>query len=339
MAGSMSRVKDIFWPESGDPLKAKLQGPKGAPPWILGVLFCLISTFCFICFLISFNLSRVTLLVCVALVLFYGALGSRTGAWERGYPSVNLLVPIGIGTAILAMYIGIKVNVNIYTPYYLAVAGRNYDNVSPTAKTAEYADAGIIRFTVDSALDTSRSFGYKAQDFTYCVAPVVSRTVPVHPDSSGPAISFWAVGKDCCGNRANFACDGANQAEVRNGFSVKDPEKDALTELLVPANGDRPLYLKAIAAAKVLHGLDSADDSNVILVRWAADPDAILQVWHHRAIFAVAGSSIIYSALIIIIWTSIHVYFDREATRGTSREGSFAKPGRLSFGNSPFNRV
>mgnify|MGYP007013069282 CR=1 FL=1 len=46
----------------------------------------------------------------------------------------------------------------------------------------------------------SRSFGYKADDFTYCVAPVVSRNAAVHPSSAGPKVTFWAVGKDCCGN-------------------------------------------------------------------------------------------------------------------------------------------
>lgn len=335
MAGACARLKDTFLPNAG--LDAKLQGPNGAPPPLLPVLFCLISTFCLICSIISFHLSRLTLLLCLAIVLFYGTIGTRTGsAWERGYPSIKFLVPIGIGTAVLAMYIGIKVNVVIYTPYSLAVGGRNYGNVSPTAKTAEYADAGIIRFTADSVLDTSRSFGFKAQDFTYCVAPVVSSTVPVHPDSSGPAISFWAVGKDCCGNRRDFECDGAGQAEVRNAFSVKEPEKDALTELLVPRTA-RPMYLKAIAAAKVMHGLTSEDDDNILLVRWASDPEKILQVWHNRAVIAVVASSILYAIVIVFIWTSIHLYFDREIKRGAQGQPGFTAPGRLSFGNSPFN--
>merc|ERR1719498_2107411 len=96
-----------------------------------------------------------------------------------------------------------------------------------------------------------KSFGFKANDFTYCVAPVVSRTASVHPDSGGPKVSFWAVGKDCCGNRGNFECDGAGETEVRNAFTVGEMEKDTLTKLLVPRTS-RPMYLKAIEAAKAL---------------------------------------------------------------------------------------
>jgi len=331
MAGACAGLRDKFSPQ--------VQGPNGFPPPILGVLFCLISVFCFICVMISFSDSlhlNLNLLLSLALVVFCVALGTRTSAWERGYPSVKLLVPIGIGTTILAMSIGIKVNVVIYTPYSLAVGGRNYDNVSPFAKSAEYMDAGIIKFTADSVLDTSRTFGFKAQDYTYCVAPVVSSTVPVHPDSSGPAISFWAVGEDCCGNRGDFRCDGAGDQEVRNAFAVKESEKDALTQLLVPRTA-RPMYLKAIAAAKVLHGLKSEDDDNILLVRWASDPEDILQVRHNRAVIAVVASSILYAVVITIIWTTIHLYFDREVKRGALGQSGFSAPGRLSLGNSPLN--
>lgn len=329
MAVTSAGLREKFFPQ--------VQGPNGFPPPILAVLFCLIFSFCFICSSTSFYLGRLTHLLCFALVVLFVALATRPGsAWERGYPSVKLLVPIGAGTVVLAMSIGIKVNVSMYTPYSLAVGGRNYKNVSPTAKAAEYSDAGIIRFSEDSALDTSRAFGFKGQDFTYCVAPVVSSTVPVHPDSSGPAISFWAVGADCCGNRADFRCDGAGQAEDRDAFAVKEPEKDALTRLLVPSSS-RPMYLKAIAAAKAMHSLKSEDDNNILLVRWASDPDKILQVWHSRVVIAVAASSILYSVVITIIWATIHLYFEREVKRGSLGPLGFTSPGRLSFGNSPFN--
>jgi len=286
--------------------------PKLRPPPLLGVLFCLISMFCFIISVVSFKLSPQALFFCFLLVVFYGVIGTGEGtAWERGYPSTMFLVPISIFSALLPLYIGVKINVRIYTPYHLAVSGRKYKNVPPTGATAEYADAGIIRFTDDAVLDTSRAFGYKASDFTYCVAPVISNEASVSPLSAGPKISFWAVGKDCCGNRRDFECDGAGDLEVKNAFTVSDLPKDWLTETLVPKTS-RPMYLKAIEAAKALHNLRSEDPTKILLVRWAADPDTTLGVWYNRAVVAVVTACILYSVVIVLVWGYIHVYFDRD---------------------------
>lgn len=303
----------------GDALKQLFLGtgdkdlsPKLRPPSLLGVLFSLISAFCFIVCMVSFQLGPVTLILCLAVVVLYGALGTGEGsAWERGYPSTTFLVPIGAGTALLPLYIGIKIYVVIYAPYYLAVSGRSYSDVSPVSKSAIYADAGIIGFTDDATLDTQRSFGYKADDFTYCVAPVVSRTDAVHPQSSGRKVTFWAVGRDCCGNRREFECDGAGEVEVKSAFAQKDLDLDSFTKLLVPSTS-RPRYLQAIAAAKALHNLRSEEDENIILVRWADKPEETLQVWHDRAKLAVALSCVAYSIIIVIVWTSIHIYHDRD---------------------------
>lgn len=299
-------VKAAFVGDEGD------LNPKLRPPPLLGVLFSFIFVFCFICIMVSFNLGPVTLIICFSVVVFFGALATGEGsAWERNYPSTTLFIPLGIGTALLPLYIGVKIFVAVYAPYYLAVSGRNYKDVPPTGKSAVYADAGIIRFTDDAALDTSRAFGFKGEDFTYCVAPVVSRTAAVHPDSGGPKVSFWAVGQDCCGNRRDFECDGAGETEVKNAFTVNDLEKDALTKILVPRTS-KPMYLKAVEAAKALHNLKSEDDDNIILLRWAADPEDILEVWHNRAKLAVVISCVCYTVFIVIVWTFIHVYFDRD---------------------------
>lgn len=307
-------VRAAFVGDEGD------LNPKLRPPWLPAVLFCFISTFCFICIMVSFNLGPVTLISCLGLVVFYGALGTSEGsAWERGYPSTTFLAPLGLASALLPLYIGVKIFVGIYAPYYLAVSGRNYNNVSPTAAAAVYADAGIISFTDDATLDTSRAFGFKAEDFTYCVAPVVSRSAEVHPHSSGPKVSFWAVGKDCCGARRDFECDGAGETETRNAFTVNDLEKDWLTKLLVPRTS-RPQYLRAVEAAKALHNLHSEDEDNVILVRWAAEPEAILEVWHDRAKIAVALTCVFYSVFIVIVWTGIHVYFDKDIQKLAHRK-------------------
>jgi hypothetical protein len=312
--------------------------PKLRPPPLLGVLFCLISMFAFICFLITFRLEKESLIMCLALVVFYSYVGTWEGsACDRDYPSTNWLIPIGIGSALLPLYIGSVIYVKIYMPYYLAVSGRTYDNVSPFAKPAEYADAGVMSFSQDAALDTSRSFGYKAQDFTYCVAPVVSRTASVHPDSAGPKVSFWAVGQDCCGNRNQFECDGAGHDEFRNAFAVKEPDKDVLTQFLVPKSNEA-MYFKAIAAAKAVHNLRSADEENILLIRWTADPTSSLKVWYDRAIVGAVMSSVIYAIVISIVWTAIHIYYDRDIKRQAQGvPGLTPEKRQFNFGTSPFN--
>jgi hypothetical protein len=294
--------------------------------------------FATICCLISFQMSMESLLLCLALVVFYSYVGTWEGsAVERNYPSTVFLIPIGIGSAIVPLYIGTVIYVSIYLPYYLAVSGRTYENVSPLAVPAEYADAGVMDFAEDAALDTSRSFGYKAQDFTYCVAPVVSTKASVHPDSAGPKVSFWAVGQDCCGNRNQFECDGAGSNEFRNAFTVKEADKDVLTQFLVPKS-HKAMYFKAIAAAKAVHNLRSADEENILLIRWTADPATSLKVYHNRAVVGAVMSSVVYAVVVSIVWIAIHIYYDRDIKmQAQCIPGATAAKRPLNFGTSPFS--
>lgn len=299
--------------------------PKLRPPSLLGVLFCLISMFCFIITVTAFAFSSLSMYLSFALIVLYTALGtSENSAWERKYPSMTLLVPIFVGSALLPFFIGLKINVKIYAPYYLAKSGREYKNVPATARTAEYADAGIIFFQDDATLDTSRAFGYRGEDFTYCVAPVISRQASVHPLSAGPKITFWAVGEDCCGKRREFECDGAGEMEVASGFTVRDVPHSLITRYLVP-NTHRPEYLKAVQGAKAIHNLRSEDEDKVILVRWASDPKDTLEVWNNRAVVAVIVAIVLYSVIIIVAWSSIHSYYDRDIRRIAGMRDSTGK--------------
>jgi len=281
------------------------------PPPLAGVLASFIGTFIVICVTTAFYFSPAQLFACLVFVVLLSTLAIQEGsAWERKYPSSIFFVPLGLISALLPLYIGIKIYVGMYAPYYLAVSARDYFDVPPDGRAAEYADGGIFHFGPDAALDTTRSFGFQGSDATYCAAPVVSRTASVHPHSRGQKISFWAVGKDCCGNRADFECDGAGDLEVRNAFAINELRRDLVTRFLVPASS-REMYLKAVQAAKALHGLESENVNHVILLRWAAQPDQTLGVWHNRAIGACIIACAIYSIFIAILWTSIHVYFLR----------------------------
>lgn len=257
-------------------------------------------------------MNTVNIFACFCLLLFYIAIATGEGsAWERNYPSVTILTPLALFSAVLPFFVGVKIYVHFYAPYVLAVTGREYTDVPPTAKTAEFADGGILRFTDDAALDTSRSFGLKADDFTYCVAPVVSRAAEVHPHSSGPKVTFWAVGKDCCGSRSGFECDGAGETEVRSAFTVRDIDHNWVSKLLVPLTS-RPQYLRAVDAAKALHDLKSESDDKIILVRWAADPKDTLEVWSQRAQIACGVACALYAVVVTVFWTFVHWWFDSD---------------------------
>jgi len=290
----------------------------------MGVLFCLVTAFTFICCINCFALGPTSIFFSFALVVFYGVLATQEGsAWERNYPSTYFMAPFGFGSAFLALYVAVKIYVRLYAPYFLAISGREYHHVPPSGPTALYADGGILHFTNDTSLDTSRSFGFKGDDFTYCVAPVVSRHVSVHPHSSGPLISFWAVGKDCCGNRGNFECDGAGDMDVTSAFTVNELARDAVTKFLVPKSS-RENFLKAVSAAKALYHLRSDDEDNILLVRWAADPKATLGVWHMRAIIACLVACVSYIVIAVPLWCFIHLSLKKQIDElgGTMRKAA-----------------
>lgn len=302
--------------ESGRDLRQKLK-----PPSFIGVLFCLISMFTFICASVSFNLNGVTLICCLALVIFYSAIGTGEGsAWERSYPSTTFLAPIFVGSFLIPLYIGVKIYVGIYAPYSLAMTGRKYTDVPFDGKPHEYADAGIVKFASDTTLDTSKAFGYKGDDFTYCAAPVTSRTDSVHPMSAGPKVTFWAVGLDCCGNRRDFECDGAGETEVKNAFTINELPKTTITDILVPRS-KREFYMKSVRAAMALHNLYS-DPDDVILVRWAAEPEVTLLVWLNRAIITCVTTCLAYAVVVTFLWTAIHVHHTSVVSEAVKGSGS-----------------
>lgn len=294
------------------------------PPPLYGVLFSLISTYVVIICTLSFALGPLSLFLCAILVLVMMAIGtSEDSSWTRSYPSMTYLMLISICTVAHAFYQGIHIYVKHYVPYYYATSGEKYTGVSLTARPGRYADAGVMEFNNDAALDGSRSFGLKSYDYTYCVAPIISKEATMHPHSLGQKITFWAIGRDCCSNRGNFECDGADDLEVRSGFVAHDavedienfgmaPGRNIVTDFLTPQT-DRPKYIKAIQSACVLHDLRcDFEEDQLILLRWAAKPEDILETWHVRAILACVISCVVYAVCVTVLWIAIHVYVDKE---------------------------
>merc|ERR1719345_642400 len=86
----------------------------------------------------------------------------------------------------------------------------------------------MLKFT-NVTLDDSRAIGISNARHTYCVAPVLDTFGSVEPGAAPPEVQFWAVGRDCCGRRQNFNCDGAALLENPDGGIVLRRQEELLT--------------------------------------------------------------------------------------------------------------
>lgn len=191
-----------------------------------------------------------------------------------------------------------------HSAYYYAVShGADYRDVLASSPGAAYADAGSIKFAPSSRVDTSRAWGHEDQH-RYCAAPIVD-----DGDAQTALISFWAVGVDCCGHRAEFACgdvDGSSQAGVRlppDGlFSA--PHAD---------------FLRAINRSAVVFGLQASSDP--ILLHWVADTARPTS-----ALLSAAGVCLLGVCLFGLL--ELTAYVTRALVREDARRGYEYESGR-----------
>jgi len=131
---------------------------------------------------------------------------------------------------------------------------------------------------------------------TYCAAPILGQ------ENSTAGVQFWAVGLDCCGARGRFDCDSASDASVRGGVVVHAPlegEEAASRSLLAPRIFHEG-YLRAVAASCSLYALQQAESP--VFLRWTASSDSVLVPWLVSALVVWLGSSLVYCALLAMVW-------------------------------------
>jgi len=141
---------------------------------------------------------------------------------------------------------------------------KEYNSVNFDTDPRSVRDAGVLNFAIDTALDTTKSAGYKFWLDKYCAAPVVKRG-----DSTAAPVGFWAVGLGCCENRGGFSCGDAGISGANSGVPVRHqkfgvfhtaPEKEAA-------------YHSAVKMAAAAHGLEVANE--VVFVTWAKDAHSV----------------------------------------------------------------
>jgi len=210
-------------------------------------------------------------------------------------------------TALTALIIGGRNYHATYAPYWAAVQGRSYQDVSPAAVASSHADAGTILFKNGTMLDESKAIGLRLYGRTYCVAPIITRqATSSEPEAGapGPAVQFWAVGLDCCEKRASFDCDDAGDADAKGGIALYTPDdgEEAFTRQILAPRIFRAGYIRAIEGATALYGLQTA--SSPVLLRWVKEPDFLLRKWLVASILVWLVSTVVYGCIALLLWYS-----------------------------------
>jgi hypothetical protein len=203
--------------------------------------------------------------------------------------------------------------------YYTYNSLRKYTNVAGSEPPAEFGDAGMVLFTGDTHIDTTRAVGYKnAADGgnMYCVAPIMDS----HQGGADP-ITFWAVGVNCCEPRAHFVCDDAGDGGAKSGLLLLDKE------FLVPEDMEwaiegmgeaRSAFEEPMRLEQAAFGTVAAKQTT--LVRWAKDPNKFKDEYKHKGmkviLYGVATYAVISLALALFVsWTLKPKRVGRSGTR------------------------
>lgn len=144
-----------------------------------------------------------------------------------------------------AFIVGLITYLSFLKEYGRMGRGASYSNVLPSEAAQGKNDATSIMFTSDSAVDTSRSYGFvngrTSNGGMFCVAPVANQYT-----SSEHIVQYWASGTDCCGSRGSFSCGPGPNA---HGATVWGRESTASQQ-----------WKDAVSGAEAVHNLQSGKD-------------------------------------------------------------------------------
>eukprot|EP00746_Dinoflagellata_sp_MGD_P013613 gnl/MRDRNA2_/MRDRNA2_129480_c0_seq1.p1 gnl/MRDRNA2_/MRDRNA2_129480_c0~~gnl/MRDRNA2_/MRDRNA2_129480_c0_seq1.p1 ORF type:complete len:317 (+),score=33.66 gnl/MRDRNA2_/MRDRNA2_129480_c0_seq1:150-1100(+) len=150
-----------------------------------------------------------------------------------------------------------------------------YTNLTPSEPAAAHKDAGKIFFSDAARVDTTKAVGYKDGP-VYCVAPILDE-VPI------PKVQYWAVGQECCSQRADFNCDDSWNPKAHSAVVMLESNQ------LLPSHVD--MYMKAVKLSEAVYDIVSVPDP--IFVRWVAEPEVVEdEYWRSGIGFLVAAVSI-----------------------------------------------
>jgi hypothetical protein len=265
----------------------------GIAPWLLfvGVIAIMFQFFHYYTYL-TMTVLAVILVINIGFVVFETAHG-KAWLWWLGMLSTAAVI-VGVATGTYNYY--------VYLLYFYSYADmRKYTNVAGSQLAGGFADAGMMLFTKGTSVDTTSAVGFQDPDeagTVFCVAPILDGSM-----TKNDMISFWAVGQNCCEERANFECDGAGDASAKSGLVVLEIEKLVSDSVLYFINDTaREQYTRAIKLQNAVFGTSTAKEN--VYVRWTKDPVAMQETFWNKAFSICVTESVVYFILSLFMGIS-----------------------------------
>jgi len=186
-------------------------------------------------------------------------------------------------------------------PYLHYTDLKKHTNVAAGEHALRFADTGMLTFSPGSSVDVTRSVGYMSAKAgaRMCVAPVTDLSM-----GAQDPINFFAIGTNCCGWRASFACDDAGDSEAHSALleldmnAIVSPWTAWLWQDTVSGEG----FQAALKLQEAVYGTKAAAD--VRLLHWARNPLAMQKGFLINAVQVIAEGL----GLVAFVSTIIGIY-------------------------------
>eukprot|EP00435_Cladocopium_sp_Y103_P056561 s1780_g19.t1 len=116
-------------------------------------------------------------------------------------PPWKVLAFVCFGITLVGWAMGLYDEAKYLYPFHFYDRSPSYLSVDPNSKPGSVADAGFLQFQEGTHVDSTRGVGFVSGSL-WCAAPVVM-------NETVTSAAYWAVGKDCCRERAWFNCGNA----------------------------------------------------------------------------------------------------------------------------------
>lgn len=230
--------------------------------------------------------------IVAAELLFSGILLMSRKAWVRQLGQMTVVV---VWAGVFAGLFNEFTNL-VYYHKYLAL--NEYSNVLPTASINTILDGGVLYFSSTTTIDTQKAVAFKSftsPGTTFCTAPVLDSTFTPTTE-----IGVWAVGTNCCGQRASFYCDDVDKADSKSAM-VLLPTEEVLPGWLISLGFGPDYYadyLQAIKLSSAVYG--TAVAAEVRLVRWVADTQDFIANYRRAGIKYISDAATLVLILLIV---------------------------------------
>lgn len=173
---------------------------------------------------------------------------------------------------------------------------RTYTNIAAAQDASAFGDGSMFLFTEDTRLDALRAVGFKSRwsGDTFCAAPLVDVTM-----NQASEVNYWAVGRNCCGARAEFLCGDAGDSATRSALRVLEPEDVARPFMRWAVRRTSfPDYMEAVRLEEATYATKSA--ARPALVEWTRDPVSLRNSFYDQARETCVRVSLTYFACVAV---------------------------------------